>query len=191
MRRRSLIQSALALAGTLPFPGVRAWAQSVAFPGIREDTLNELAATVLPSSLGRAKTDAIAAQFTQWVREYRAGAAMSPGYGAPRLRYKGPSPAPQYQAQLAQLASGALATTDMAVRRRQLAEYLKSGPVSELTPVPEGNQIVTDLMSFYFYSPAANDLAYEAAIGKDTCRTLRNSGSAPEPLKGGRSNAAL
>jgi hypothetical protein len=191
MRRRSLIQSALALATTLPFPGVRAWAQTVAFPGIREDTLNELAATVLPSSLGRAKTDAIAAQFTQWVREYRAGAAMSPGYGAPRLRYKGPSPAPQYQAQLAQLALGALATADMAVRRRQLVEYLKSGPVSDLTPVPEGNQIVTDLMSFYFYSPAANDLAYEAAIGKDTCRTLGNSKSAPGPLKGGRSNAAL
>src|SRR5262245_56371684 len=127
MRRRSLIQSALALATTLPFPGVRAWAQTVAFPGIREDTLNELPATVLPSSLGRAKTDAIAAQFTQWVREYRAGAAMSPGYGAPRLRYKGPSPAPKYQEQLAQLASGALATADMAVRRRQLAEYLKSG----------------------------------------------------------------
>ena len=191
MLRRSLIQSALALAATLPFTGLRAWAQTVAFPGIREDTLNELAATVLPSSLGRTKTDAIAAQFTQWVREYRPGAAMSPGYGAPRLRYKGPSPAPQYQAQLAQLASGALATADMAERRRQLAQYLKSAPVSDLTPVPEGNQIVTDLMSFYFYSPAANDLAYQAAIGKDTCRTLRNSGSAPEPLKEGGSNAAL
>src|SRR2546430_2099161 len=113
MRRRTLIQSALGLMAALPFPGVRAWAQAVAFPGAREDTLNELAATVLPSSLGRAKTDAIAAQFIQWVRDYRPGAAMSPGYGAPRIRFKGPSPAPAYQTQLAQLASGALATGDM------------------------------------------------------------------------------
>ena len=191
MRRRTLIQSALGLAATLPFPGIRAWAQTVAFPGTREDTLNELAATVLPSSLGRAKSDAVAAQFITWVREYRSGEAMSPGYGTPRVRFKGPSPAPQYQAQLAQLAAGALATTNMAERKKQLAEYLKAEAVTDIAAVPEGKQIVVDLMSFYFYSPAANDLAYDAAVGKDTCRTLKNSGSAPEPLKGGQSNAEL
>src|SRR5690242_14013517 len=120
MRRRTLIQSALGLVAALPFRNLRVWAQAVAFPGAREDTVNELAATVLPSSLGRAKTDAIAAQFVQWVRDYRPGAAMSPGYGAPHVRYKGPSPAQEYQAQLAQLASGPLATTDMTARRRQL-----------------------------------------------------------------------
>src|SRR5262249_34825037 len=105
MRRRTLIQSALGLMAALPFRGVQLWAQTAAFPGAREDTLNELAATVLPASLGRAKTDAIATQFIQWVREYRPGAAMSPGYGNPRVRYKGPSPAPEYQSQLAALAS--------------------------------------------------------------------------------------
>lgn len=190
MRRRTLIQAALGLVAALPFRGVRVWAQTAAFPGAREDTLNELAATVLPASLGRAKTDAIAAQFVQWVRDYRPGAAMTPGYGTPRLRSKGPSPAADYQAQLAQLAGGALAGKDLAVRKRQLAEYLKKESVADLSTVPEGKNIVVDLMSFYFYSPAANDLAYEAAIGKDTCRTLNNSGSVPAPL-GGRSNAAL
>jgi hypothetical protein len=190
MRRRTLIQSALGLAAALPFRGIRVWAQTVAFPGAREDTLNELAATVLPSSLGRAKTDAVAAQFIQWVREYRAGEAMSPGYGTPRVRFKGPSPAPDYQQQLAQLAAGALSTKDMTARRRQLAEYIKKENIGDLTAVPEGKHIVVDLMSFYFYSTAANDLAYEAAVGKDTCRTLNNSGNVPAPL-GGRSNAAL
>src|SRR5215467_11308946 len=190
MRRRTLIQSALGLVAALPFRGVRVWAQTAAFPGTREDTLHELAATVLPSSLGRAKTDAIAAQFIQWVREYRPGAAMSPGYGAPRIRYKGPSPAPDYQTQLTQLAAGAMASKDGAVRRRQLAEYLKKESIGDLSAVPEGKNVVVDLMSFYFYSSPAHDLAYQAAVGKDTCRTIKNSGSMPAPLKGGP-NAAL
>ena len=115
---------------------------------------------------------------------------MSPGYGNPRVRYKGPSPAPDYQTQLAQLAAGAMASKDMAVRRRQLSDYLRKENVAELSPVPEGKNVVVDLMSFYFYSSPANDLAYEAVVGKDTCRTLKNSESAPAPL-GGRSNAAL
>jgi hypothetical protein len=190
MRRRTLIQSALALVASLPFRGVRIWAQAAAFPGAREDTLNELAATVLPSSLGRTKTDAIAAQFIQWVREYRSGAAMSPGYGAPRIRYKGPSPVPDYQTQLTQLAAGAMASKDVAVRRRQLTEYLKKENIADLAAVPEGKNVVVDLMSLYFYSSPAHDLAYEAAVGKDTCRTLKNSESAPAPL-GGRSSAAV
>ena len=136
------------------------------------------------------ETDAIAAQFIQWVREYRPGAAMSPGYGTPRVRFKGPSPAPEYQSQLAQLAGGPLAGKDMTARRRQLAEYLKRENVADISAVPEGKNIVVDLMSFYFYSSTANDLAYEAAVGKDTCRNINNSGSVPPPL-GGRSNAAL
>lgn len=190
MRRRTLIQSALGFIAALPFRGVRVWAQTAAFPGVREDTLKELAATVLPSSLGRAKTDAIAAQFIQWVRDYRPGAAMSPGYGSPRIRYKGPSPAPDYQAQLGQLGYGALAAKDIKARLNQLSEYLKKENIADITAVPEGKNVVVDLMSFYFYSSPANDLVYEAAVGKDTCRTLKNSESAPAPL-GGRSNAAL
>lgn len=93
MRRRTLIQSALGLAAILPIPRVRAWALGAAFPGAQEDTLRTLAATVLPSSLGSAGTDAVAAEFADWVAGYRAGAEMSPGYGSPRVRYKGASPA--------------------------------------------------------------------------------------------------
>ena len=191
MRRRTLIQSALALAAAMPFRGVRVWAQTATFPGVRESTLKELAATVLPASLGRAKTDATADQFVRWVREYRPGAAMSPGYGITRVRFKGPSPAPQYLIQLDQLASGAFVRSDIPARRQQIAETLKAAGVRDLSPVPEGIHIAADLMSFYFYSPEAHDLAYEAAVGKDTCRTLKNSGKEPAPLKGGTSSAAL
>ena len=187
MRRRAVIQSIVA---AIPLRGMRVWAQTASFPGERETALKELAATVLPASLGRAKTDAVAAQFIRWVREYRAGAEMQPGYGFTRVRYKGASPAPRYLEQLDQLASGALAERDLTARRNAIAATLRAANVKDLSSIPDGIHVVSDLMSFYFSSPEANDLAYNAAIGKDQCRTLKDSGAEPAPLKGG-SGAAL
>ena len=37
-------------------------------------------------------------------------------------------------------------------------------------------------MGFYFTSPDAWDLAYQARIGRDRCRSLDGSDQAPEPL---------
>ena len=182
MRRRTLIQSALGLAAILPIPRVRAWALAAAFPGVQEDTLRELAATVLPSSLGRAGTDDVAAEFADWVAGYRVGAELSPGYGSPRVRYQGASPAALFQRQLQALAAGALASDDFAVRRRQLAVELERAGINDLTTGPRGEHVVADLMSFWFGSPAAHDLAYQAAIGKDRCRTLESSARVPPPL---------
>jgi len=184
MRRRTLIQS---LAAAIPLRGVRTWAQTASFPGAREKTLQELAATVLPESLGRAKSDAIAEQFARWVREYRAGAEMQTGYGYPRVRYKPESPAPRYLEQLDRFGS---APSDLTARRARIAEELRAEKITNLPGSPDGKHIAADLMSFFFQSPEANDLAYNAAIGKDQCRTLKDSASVPAPLKGD-ANAAI
>src|SRR5689334_20208099 len=104
MRRRTLIQYALTVIGALPFRAARGWAQTAVFPGAFDQALKELAATVLPASLGRQGTDAIADQFVRWVRQYRPGAEMQHGYGITQVRYKAPSPAPLYLTQLEQLA---------------------------------------------------------------------------------------
>jgi hypothetical protein len=188
MHRRSLIRSLLTWAS---FQGSRMKAQAPSFPGKHQSTLTDLAATVLPESLGRAKTDTIALQFVRWVQEYRAGAEMQTGYGTTRVRYKPGSPAPRYLEQLEQLASGALAQANLAARRAKIAEALQSANIRDLPIAPDGGHVAADLMTFYFQSPAANDLAYEAAIGKDQCRTLKNSGSMPAALKKATANAAL
>jgi hypothetical protein len=182
MRRRTLLRATLTVAAWLKVPGAKAWAQEVTFPGARRDTLNEVAATVLPSTLSRAERDGVVDQFVQWVREYRAGAAMSPGYGAPRVRFKGPSPAPRYQAQLEDLATGPFARADVAGRRRLLAQAFADAGVEDLSGVPAGLHVAADLMSVYFTSPVAHDQAYRAAIGKDTCRSIEDSARAPAPL---------
>ncbi|MBZ5603977.1 MAG: hypothetical protein LAO79_16885 [Acidobacteriia bacterium] len=188
MRRRALIQSLIAC---LPLRGVRLWAQTATFPGTHDAALKELAATVLPASLGRAATDAVAVQFIRWVREYRVGAEMQAGYGYPVVRYKPESPAARYMAQLEALAKDPLSSSDQATRRRQLASGLAEAKIGNLPGFPDGKHIVSDLMSFYFMSPEANDIAYNAQIGKDKCRGLKNSAPMPPPLKGGKKNAAL
>jgi hypothetical protein len=187
MNRRTLFQTVFTW---ISVQGSRVWAQTVSFPEKQESTLKELAATVLPESLGRAGTDAVALQFVRWVQEYRAGAEMQTGYGTTRVRYKPLSPAPRYIEQLAQLSSGALAQSGMAARRLKIAEALQAANISDLPIVPDGAHIAADLMTFYFQSAQANDLAYLAAIGKDQCRTLRNAGGVPATLKKETANAA-
>lgn len=188
MQRRTLIQSLFAWI-SLRGSGLRA--QTASFPGKHDSTLKELAATVLPESLGRAGTDAIAVQFVRWVQEYRAGAEMQTGYGFPRVRYKPASPAAVYLAQLDQLAAGALAESGLAARRVKIAEALQAANVRDLSTVPDGSHIASDLMTFYFQSSEACDLAYQAAIGKDKCRTLKNSSSIPTAWREERGNATL
>jgi hypothetical protein len=185
MRRRTLLKAALTVAAWLKVPGVRAWAQEVTFPGTRRDTLDQVAETVMPASLGKAGIAAATDDFVQWVREYRAGAATSPGYGNPRVRYKAASPAPRYQAQLEDLSTSRFARADLGERRRILTQAFEDAGVQDLTGVPDGKHVAADLMSLWFASPAANDRAYEAQVGKDTCRRIEDSGARPAPLAGG------
>src|SRR5271169_5000553 len=102
MQRRTLLRWLAAL------PGLRAWAQTAAFPGVHADVLRALASVVLPSELGADGLDRAAADFARWVREYRPSAEMDHGYGFTRIRTKPASPAPAYLQQLAGLRSALL-----------------------------------------------------------------------------------
>ena len=187
MRRRTVLQSALGAAGLASFP---AWAQA-AFPGRWEKELKALAAVVLPESLGRQASDAVAGRFIRWVRDYKPGAEMGAGYGVTRIQRKPASPAAAYMAQLEQLGP-ALGAGASASRRKAIAESVKSAGVRDIGQIPGGQHIAGDLMTFYFQSPEANDLAYYAAVGKDQCRNIADSAERPKALrKGGNRRAAL
>lgn len=176
MLRRTVLQWLAAAAGTIPFPALRAWAQTTNFPGRYGDTLRELAATVLPAELGRAGSGQVALKFEQWVRDYRPGAVVEPGYGFPRIRSKELSPAATYLGQLATLPEH---PTIADVER----ELQKAG-VKELPRSPDGKHVVSDLMAFYFRGSDANDLCYRAAIRREDCRGLDGSDNPPPALRG-------
>ncbi|HEX4747947.1 MAG TPA: hypothetical protein VH302_00260 [Bryobacteraceae bacterium] len=162
---------------------LRAQAQTESFPGTEESALKEIAATVLPETLSRQGTDKVAVDFIRWVHDYKQGAEMQNGYGVTRVRSVPPGPAAKYLDQLRELSSSVLVDPDTPRRRTLLAERLKADGIHDLPGLPLTGNIVVDLMAFYFNSSAANDLLYEAAIGRDTCRGLEHSSAQPAPFK--------
>jgi len=161
MRRRTLLQW-LASLGT----ALRAWSQTAN----QSDVLSHLAAIVLPAGNGH-----VAAQFERYIREYRPGADTDHGYGFTRIRPKPPSPAAEYQRQLAAL--------PVPLTREAVEAALEAAQIRDIPRLPDGKNVIADLMSFYFRSAEANDLCYRAAIERDTCRGLAGSSQEPKPLK--------
>ena len=188
MRRRTLLHILATSVPVLPMARVRLAAQVRAFTPEATALLRDLAATVLPASLGPDKVSLIVDRFLAWGRDYEEGVALAHGYGDPRLVKSGPSPVPDYLAQLAALATaakgrgGAFAALPLETRRAVLDEALADAKVTDLPGRPTGRHIVSDLMAFYFRSSEANDLAYRARIGRQMCRTVELTTRRPAPI---------
>ena len=150
-----------------------------------DPTLRGIAEVVLPTDADRA---AAIRRFTEWIANYREGADTDHGSGHTRVRPTGPSPARNYAAQIAALdaaaktrgaASFAAATVEQ--RRAILEAVIAEARIERLPARPTGGHIATALMGHYFGSAEANDLCYNAAIGRDACRGLVGSENAPAP----------
>lgn len=186
MQRRTLFQTALAVLAWRPFS--RAAAQAP-FGAAQQARVAALAEVVLPQALGAQGRDKAVTDFMSWVRDYRAGAERDHGYGFPNLRTQPPFPSQQYVTQLDDLdrrAGGSFAQASVADRQRAVTDAVTAAGVKDLPGRPTGAHIATDLMGLYFNSPAANDLAYQRAIGRDACRPLAGSEARPNPLPQGR-----
>jgi len=191
MRRRTLLKSIAAVVAARPLTGLDVFAQGPPLSDANVAALRALGEVVLPASLGQAARDQAVDRFVGWVRNYREGADRGGGYGNAQLSQPtGPSPAARYPAQFAALdqaaqAQGAGTFAALAVdKRRAIVEAALNGPppVTRMPARPTGANLVADFMGYYFNSPEAYDLCYNAAIGRDTCRGLEGSERAPEPL---------
>ena len=198
MKRRTLLQRAAAVMAMLPLDRIRIFAQPRELTPEAVATLHEVAATVLPASIGAARIRDVADQFVAWTRGYREGVALAHGYGHPRLVKSGATPAAVYIRQLAALDAEAVrhgsgharargaawAALDPEARRTILDQALAQAGVRALPPRPIGQHVVADLMAFYFRSSEANDLAYNALINREICRPIAITTRKPEPLRG-------
>jgi hypothetical protein len=178
MRRRTLLQAIVTTLPALPFTRVRLNAQIRSLTPEAMATLQEVAATVLPASLGADKISLTADRFVAWTRGYQEGIPLAHGYGHPRLVKSAPSPVPDYVAQLASLDAAARArggrfgSLPLDTRRALLDEALSTANVTQLPARPTGGHVVSDLMAFYFRSSEANDVAHRARIGRQVCRPI-------------------
>ncbi len=189
MKRRTLLQWLAATAAILPFERIRLYAQPRELTPEAIATLHEIAATVVPASLGAAQVRDTTDKFIVWVRGYREGVPLEHGYGHPKLRRSPASPVPIYIAQLAALDAAARAKgaawsdLDLETRRALIDASLATANVRALPGRPSGQHVVADLMAFYFRSSEANDACYRAAIGREVCRPIAITTRRPEPLK--------
>jgi hypothetical protein len=193
-RRRALktLGAAAAAGGVLGVADSSSGAPGQVPPGdaVTSDALLPIAEVVLPGELGDTGRREAVSAFVRWIRNYKEGADTDHGYGTTRIRSMGPSPARNYPAQLAALdeaarAKGAagFAAAALDVRRALLESALAAAKVERLPSRPDGVHVASDLMGHYFNSPAAEDLCYGAAIGRDSCRGLPGSEARPAPLE--------
>ena len=187
MQRRTLLQWLATVPAIVPFQSIRLFAQRRELTPEAIAELREIAATVLPSTLGDVRVRSVTDKFVAWTRGYREGVPLTHGYGHPRLQKSGPSPVPGYLAQLAALEAAAKAqgarwsALDLETRRSLLdASFVKAG-VRGLPQRPSGQHVVADLMAFYFRSSEANDDCYHALINREVCRPIAVTIRRPEP----------
>jgi hypothetical protein len=159
------------------FTGLLALFRLKAQPGPEE--LRDLASVVLPASLGRLRTDKIADDFASWLRDYKAGAEVSSGYGNPRTQVISANPAAHYAEQLNQLG---LAKLGGDARRAAVEKALEDAKIDRIPQRPNGRHVAADLLAFFYGSADGEDLLYGVAIKRDDCRGLANSGKRPERL---------
>jgi hypothetical protein len=185
MKRRTLLQLLLGLVTALP-ARVRALAQLPALDVPDERRLLPIADVVLPSEIGADGRARVVRSFIRWLQDYRAGADMDHGYGFTRLRRTPASPVGKYGPHFAALDQRAgpagFATLSPDARRGLLEEAIAAAKIDRLPGRPDGGHVATDLMAFYFNSAEAHDLAYRAAIGRDTCRGLEGSDQRPKGI---------
>ena len=190
MKRRQALKTLATAAAALPLSRVELRADEL--PADQVFVLRDVAATVLPSGIGRKGQDEAVDNFLRWIREYKEGVALSHGYGEPRLEKSGPSPVPAYAKQIAalqqaaQTRGGRFGALPIEVRRELLDAAFKAADVRNLPGRPDGKHVIADLMAHYFRSSGANDLCYNARIGRNTYRAIRVTTVRPQPLDGGR-----
>lgn len=175
-RRRFL----LGVATLLPLPFVARRLHGIAVAGLDRGRLRALADAVLPSELGAAGRERTVVAFERWLAGYREGVELLHGYGTGEIRLTGPSPAVRWAAQLEALGPSFIALS-LSERRARLRAALEGGRFAGLPPVDRAPHLAIGLLSFFYGSPEATDLCYQASIGRESCRPLDAVTRLPRP----------
>jgi hypothetical protein len=189
LQRRAFLCWLLSGAAALPLRGIRLHAQAAALPPDALATLRAVATVVLPSELRAAGHEKVVNDFVQWLASYRSGAERNWGYGTPRKNGTAVIDTSRYVAQLRAIDDNgrgvAVAALPADDRRHVVIEAIEKSGVRELPSAPDGRHVVTDVMSFYFTSGPAHDLAYGASVARATCRGLAGAATRPVRMEAG------
>jgi hypothetical protein len=151
-----------------------------------------VAEAVLPSELGDGGIATVSRAFTRWIGGYRPGVELVHPYGSSELRQTGESPIRRWRSQLGSLDTAArekhrkaftALTRDQ--RRELVTSALGEERLNRLPDPLQANHIAMAVLAWYFATPDAVDLCYNAKIGRNQCRPLVHASREPLPLKNG------
>jgi hypothetical protein len=151
--------------------GAAPWAKA---QSIDPKAMRELAAVVLPESLGRKRTDKIASDFLKWVADYKDGVNTGSGYGNPRTNVVPPNPSKNYAAQLSAL--------NGSITRESVAAAIEQAKIDRIPNRPNGRHVASDLIAYFYGSAEGEDFLYGVEIKRDECRGLSNSTQRPKKV---------
>lgn len=134
-----------------------------------------------PASAGRGTAAAAAQQETRAADRRPTPTRRTP---SARRAVTPPSPMRRYPSQLVALdreagGRGRFAALPAGSRRAIVERAIAAAGVDRLPTRPDGGHVATDLMAYFFWSSRANDLCYQADIGREDCRGLAGSEQAP------------
>jgi hypothetical protein len=189
LTRRGFLGS-LAAAAPLAVVVRRAHAAAIVHLESNAATLIALADTVLPSSeLARTGVARAANEFLQWGKDYRENAELNHGYGTSRLRFTGPTPLTRWTKQLDDLDAAAQTAhqhffRDLSREQRTalVRAALQGQRIDRMPPVTDAPHVALALLAHFYEGTAANDLCYQAQIGRQTCRPLAAQARKPLPM---------
>ncbi len=159
------------------------------------DTLTALSHLVLPkNTLGEEGITRTLNDFLRWLSQFEPVAELNHSYlSTDEITYGGPDPAPQWSAQLQALEIEASKSyskrfSDIGAEKQRviLDHQLPNTATLDLPYTGDAPHIAIGLLSFFYSTSEANDLAYDAAIERHTCRGLDSAPNKPTPLTKGR-----
>lgn len=188
MKQSAAIVSGLALAGCEPrSPAPET--PPVEPRGLEPETLGALADVVLPRrALGEDGVRRVVEGFRAWLDGLEPGAELDHPYiWTDEILYGPPHPGPAWTAELEALELESsrrhgVGYSELTLGQREavLREQL---PESEETNLPEparAAHVALGLLAYFYATPEANDLCYEARIERHSCRGLDSAPDAPE-----------
>ena len=154
-------------------------------------SVTRLAEVVLPAELGDAGFGRVSRAFTEWAAAYREGAELNHPYGSAEIRHTGTSPSGRWRLQLAELDRDARSrhqspfnTLTVEQRKAIVTAALASDRTNRMPDPLSANHVALALVAWFFASPEATNLCYNAKIDRNQCRPLVNAPRQPLPLRG-------
>ena len=145
---------------------------------------------LLPSELGTNSIDRVVGDFQQWLDQYEPAAELNHGYGTSEIDYTPADPTPRWQAQLETLDADArrrsgisFVALDADTQRDIIRQQIADDRIDRLPRAYRARHVAVALLAYFYSTPEATDLCYQAAISKNNCRPLRRSPDKPISLE--------